>query len=566
MLAELEGYPYCAAAHQYAVDVESGTLSAPTDVVLACRRYLSDLERDDFPYYFDPDVAERYLRFIQTLPHTRGRWARDSRKCIKLEPWQCFFVSQIFGWHQEDTGHRRFREATLFVPRKNGKSLLAAAIALAEFCLTPDYAPEIFSGATTEKQALEVFKPARYMCLKRPSLCKRFNISVNARTLTQDDSGGKFEPVIGKPGDGSSPLVWIVDEYHEHADDDQVETARTGMGSRDSPLLLIITTAGRNLSSPCYTHMHELSQMLRGSKPMNDRAFALMYAMDPDEDWQDPAVIRRVNPNLGVSVTEDFLLDALRTAKNQPQKQNGILTKHMNRWVNSAVSWLSMADWERMRDPELRIEDFRADEGVIAVDLARKLDLCALVVCFTRIIDERRHYYLFPTFWLPSETIIKSPNQAYSAWEASGDLQAIEGHSIDNGHIISKIKDLKAAHPRIKEVAVDPWKADELFRELEEHNVFEFAQRVKTMSPAMKEFESALADGRIHHDGHPILMWNVFNVITTEDAGGQLFPRKTNASSKIDGAIASLMAVHRCMVAEEPEGESNVERYGIRTL
>lgn len=291
-LASFKDFPHCYDAHKYAFDVVKGKIPNCQNIILACQRQLDDLDRDNFKYEFDPHKAERVVRFIERLPHTKGKWMREG-KCLELEPWQKFAICCVFGWVDKQTGFRRFREADIYVPRKNGKSALAAGIAVYMFCADDEPGSEVYCGATNEKQAFEVFKPAKIMVNKRPALKQHFDIEVNARNLSITGDGSKFEPVIGTPGDGSSPHCWIVDEYHEHSDSSQVDTAVTGMGAREQPLLLVITTAGTDTSSPCYDRMRDLEKILAGTETGADteKRFGLLYGIDKDDDWMSQAIL-----------------------------------------------------------------------------------------------------------------------------------------------------------------------------------------------------------------------------------------------------------------------------------
>jgi phage terminase large subunit-like protein len=313
-------YPNIDRANEYARAVVAGDIPACKWIRLACQRHLDDLRSaklDGARYYFDHRAGEVACLFIQALPHTKGKWASKGER-LRLEPWQCFFVACMFGWKRSHDHLRRYRRALLWVPRKNGKSALAAGIGLYMLAADREYGAEVYSGATTEKQAWEVFRPAKLMAQKTPELLEHFGIEVNASNIHIMDNASRFEPVIGKPGDGSSPHCAIVDEYHEHADDTMVDTMETGMGAREQPLLLMITTAGDNMAGPCYQMQVDAQKMLEGVIE-DDQTLALIYTVDAEDDWTKPETIRKANPNFGVSVSEDFLLARLNDAKNNPQ-------------------------------------------------------------------------------------------------------------------------------------------------------------------------------------------------------------------------------------------------------
>lgn len=277
-----KSYPNVNAANQYARDVVRGKIVACQFVIQACQRHLDDLMAEkskSFRYRFDKDLAERAAKFIQLLPHTKGEWA-FKRMPITLEPWQLFVICCAFGWVNKGSRLRRFREVYTEIPRKNGKSAISAGVALYCFACDNEFGAEVYSGATTEKQAWEVFRPARLMCKRTPMLTEAFGIEVNASNMNRPEDGARFEPLIGNPGDGSSPHCAVVDEYHEHATDALYTTMLTGMGARRQPLMWAITTAGYNIEGPCYDKRREVIEMLNGSVP-NDELFGIIYTVAP---------------------------------------------------------------------------------------------------------------------------------------------------------------------------------------------------------------------------------------------------------------------------------------------
>ena len=251
---------FAAIATQYACDVVDGRIAACKWARLACQRHLNDLARTSWQYTFNPELTdvngklyypvERICKFAQMLPHIKGDWAARGER-IRLEAWQVFVLASIFGWVHRDTRRRRFRIADLYVPRKNAKSTIAAVIGAYMLAADGEYGAEVYSGATSEDQAYEVFRPARLMAATTPEYCKHYGVTVNISNLAIVSTNSKFEPVIGKPGDGASPSCAIVDEYHEHKTSALYDTMETGMGARSQPLLLIITTAGSDISGPC---------------------------------------------------------------------------------------------------------------------------------------------------------------------------------------------------------------------------------------------------------------------------------------------------------------------------
>ena len=543
MLKAFDDYPHCRDAYIYASHVVKGHKPACQDERRACQRFIDDLNRD-FPYYFDPQLAERACRFIEKLPHTKGRWA-SRRERLVLEPWQRFIVCNLFGWVDEG-GLRRFRDAYLKIPRKNGKSLLAAAIGLYMFCADGEFGAEVYSGATTEKQAWEVFRPAKLICDRTEPLCERFGIEPRAKNLHILENGSKFEPLIGDPGDGASPSCAIVDEYHEHDHDNLVETMETGMGAREQPLLLRITTAGSNHGGPCFMAESDYRKLLAGVFE-DDRTFVVMYGIDPDDDWTTEAALVKANPNYDVSVSAEFLKAQQRAAVRTAAKQNAFKRKHLNVWVGAHTAWLNMETWAKCADPTLRIEDFHGKRCVFSLDLASRIDLTAFAQVFA---DERKgktHYTAFCRFYLPEETVLQEGNDHYQAWVNGGYITATDGDEIDFNEIQREVVE-QLPHFEA-EVVYDPWRATQLAQGIgaEGATVIEYRNTVNQMSAPMYEFEAAIAAKRFHHDGGPVLTWMMSNVVAKIDAKDNIYPRKERPENKIDGAVAIIMAIGRLM-------------------
>jgi len=252
---------YWQRAANYADRVLSGEQPACEYVKSACKRFIRDLERDDLEPHEDGD---RWCRFLEKLPHVKGRWAAKSEK-FALSDWQVFCTVNIYGWKWKATGKRRFREAYIEVPRKNGKSFWVSGLGVAHLTIDQEFGAEVYCGATSEKQAWEVFRPAKQICERSPALRRKYGVEVNAKTLNVLADASRFEPVIGNPGDGASPSCGIADEFHEHKNSDLVDTFVTGMGAREQPMMLYITTAGADMGGPCYAKRADVIQILSGA-------------------------------------------------------------------------------------------------------------------------------------------------------------------------------------------------------------------------------------------------------------------------------------------------------------
>lgn len=552
-------------ATQYARDVVEGRLPACKWHRLACERHLKDLAKADageWPYVWNPELtdpkgklyrpAERICRFAQLMPHIKGDWAARGQ-LIKLERWQIFILASIFGWVNRVTFKRRFRVADLFIPRKNAKSTIAAVIGNFMLAVDGEFGAEVYSGATSQDQAMEVFRPAMLMARATQRFQQTYGVSVNVSNLAVVETNSKFEPVIGKPGDGASPSCAIVDEYHEHKTPDLYETMQTGMGARSQPLMLVITTAGSDISGPCYLHQVELQQVLEGVIE-NDQRFGIIFTIDEDDNWTAEESLRKANPNFDISVSGDFLKLQQREAQDNPRKQNVFKTKHLNVWVAAASPWLNLYNLQQAGDPSLALDSHEWDGSVEGLDLASKQDIASRVRLCWRELEDGRHYYAFSHSYVPESAVQKEENKHYQAWVNSGHLIQTSGNMIDLEQIQEEILE-DASRVPLKEVAKDPWGGHQLGANLEAEGiaVVDIPQQVRYLSDPMKEIAAIVDAGRFHHDGNPAFVWMLSNVEVKEDRNENVFPRKARASNKIDAAVALIVAMNRAMAPGEEE-------------
>lgn len=534
-------------ADDYARDVVSGRIVACKWIVLACQRHIDDLKTSKTPesrYYFDSTKAQGAINFVELMPHTKGKWARDGKK-LTLEPWQMFFVANIFGWMRRKDSMRRYRKALLWVPRKNGKSALAAAIGNYMFAADGEYGAEVYSGATTEKQAWEVFRPAKLMASKVPEFKDHFGIEVNASNMNIMENGSRFEPIVGNPGDGSSPHCAIVDEYHEHKDDRLLDTMETGMGAREQPLLLMITTAGDNISGPCYAMQLDAQKMLEGAIEDN-QTFALIYTIDAGDDWKNIETMRKANPNFGVSVSEDFLEAQLQQAKNNARKQSTFQTKHLNVWVGSRDAFYNVEKWKNCSNDDLKLADFKGRRAYLGLDLASRVDIAALEILIPR---DDGSYVHFSKHYLPYAA---AQLEHYVGWMLDGWIEVTDGEVIDFSLIEDEILEL-CSFLEIVELAYDPFQATMLVTELMKQGVpvVEMRPTVLNFSEPMKELDSLIRANRIQHNGNPVFTWMLSNVTGKLDKKDNVYPNKERPGNKIDGPVALMMALGRAMQLED---------------
>lgn len=583
-------HPHVIAATDYARGVVKGKIAACEWTRLACKRHFDDLKaarRDKtFKFHFDPAAAEKVCRFIELQPLTKGRWANRNERFI-LEPWQCFITIVPFGWLRNEGGKRRFRRVFLLIPRKNGKSEWAAAVGNYMLFADGEFGAEVYSGATTEKQAWYVFGAARQMALRNPKMVSRFGAEIFASNIHINGRNAKFEPIIGKPGDGANPHCAIHDEYHEHETDEQVDALQTGMGSREQPMQIIVTTAGDNIAGPCYQTQIEVQKVLSGVLK-NDELFGVIWGIDKKDDWTTDASLKKANPNLGVSTFLDFLQARRQEALEQPRKAGTFKTKYLNVWVQARSAYFPLQRWLESEDATLRLKDFLGKSCWLGLDLASKVDIASLVLIFDHTPDDkgRPRLAVFARHYLPEETVQTTENEHYQGWaltmganggptwsddekkdfafpEASPLLTVTDGGMTDFDRIEEDIFAAAKAF-RIECVAYDPHQATQLVTHLmaKEIPVLEFRPTVLNFSDPMKELEAMMRERRVIHDGDPVFSWMVSNVVAREDAKDNVYPRKEAIQNKIDGVVALISGYGARKLAPEAF-ESVYEKRGL---
>ena len=527
---------YVDTAKLYATDIIAGVIPTNQWTGLACKRFIKDIGRKrKFPWVLSLQKASEACAFLENLSHTKGRWAKTP---LKLEPWQIFIVVNIFGWVHKDTNLRRFNKASLYVARKNGKSLLAAAIGLYMFC-EGEAGAEVYSGATGEKQAWEVFKPARLMARNEPELTDAFSIEVNASNLCIVEDESKFEPIIGNPGDGASPHCYICDEYHEHPDSRQYDTMITGMGARLQPLALVITTAGDNIAGPCYDDMLTIQKILQGVIK-DERVFGIIYGIDKEDDWTTVEALRKANPNMGVSIMEEFLLARQKEAIENARHQGRFKTKHLNVWVQARDAFFNMQKWAECEDKRLQLDDFAGETCVISVDLASKKDIAEVHVIFPH---EDGSFTNFGLHYLPEAAVENEENNHYRAWDIEGHLIVTEGNMIDMPLMKDEVLEM-CKEFNVRAVIFDPWHDTYMVTELQAAGIpcVEYAATVKNFSDPMKSLDALILDKKWTHPYDLCMDWMLSNVVARVDAKDNVYPRKERQELKIDGPVALIMA------------------------
>lgn len=545
---------FCALALRYAKDVVAGKIPAGRFVKAACKRQIEDLKRwkaKGAAYRFDTARANKVCRFIELLPHIKGPKAGEP---IVLEPWQVFILTTVFGWVKAD-GSRRFRRVYIEVPRGNGKSALSSGVGLYMLCGDGEGGAEVYSFATTRDQAKIVFGDAQNMARRTPGLRTHFGVDVNAHNINVLRTASKFEALSaeGSTLDGLNTHFACVDELHAHKTRAVYDVVETSIGKRMQSLLWVITTAGSNRAGICYEVRGFVIKVLAGVAK-DESQFGIVFGLDEEDDWTTEEALIKANPNWGISVMPEVLLPLQAKAMTMPSAANNFKTKHLNEWVNADTAWMDMRAWDACKDPTLDPEQFAGEPTYVALDLASKVDIAAKVALHERTIEGKAHYFVFGQYYLPRDTVERGENSQYQGWEHMGLLTVTDGAVIDFDVIE---QDLLADCSRfeVREVPYDPFQATQLSTRMAAQGVpmVEMRPTVLNFSEPMKQLEALVLQGRLHHNGDPVLAWMMSNVVAHMDAKDNIYPRKERPENKIDGVVALIMAIGRALANEQQE-------------
>jgi phage terminase large subunit-like protein len=545
---------YCAIAQSYAKDVVAGRVPAGRFVKAACKRQIEDLKRwkaKGSPYVFDKARASKVCRFIELLPHIKGPKAGE---LIILEPWQIFTLTTAFGWVKPD-GTRRFRRVYIEVPRGNGKSALSSGMGLYMLCADGEGGAEVYSFATTRDQAKIVFGDAQNMARRTPGLKAHFGVDVNAHNINVLRTASKFEALSaeGSTLDGLNTHFACVDELHAHKTRAVYDVVETSIGKRAQSMLWVITTAGSNRAGICYEVRSFVTKVLAGVAK-DESQFGIVYGLDEGDDWTTEEALIKANPNWGISVMPEVLLPLQAKAMTMPSAANNFKTKHLNEWVNADTAWMDMRAWEACADPTLDAEQFTGEPAWVALDLASKVDIAAKVSLHMRELDGKQHFFCFGQYYLPRDTVERGENAQYQGWESMGLLTVTDGAVIDFG-VIEEDLLADCSKFEVREVPYDPFQATQLSTRMAAQGVpmVEMRPTVLNFSEPMKQLEALVLQGRLHHNGDPVLTWMMSNVVAHMDAKDNIYPRKERPENKIDGVVALIMALGRALANNEPQ-------------
>ena len=511
--------------------------------------------------HYDKAKADRAVKFIENLCHTKGKWAG---KRFWLLPWQEQLIRDIFGIVKPD-GYRQLRTAFVEICKKVGKSELAAAVAL--YLLYADNEPsaEVYGAAADRQQASIVFDVARQMVEMSPALLKRSKLMTATKSIVNYGNSGYYQvlsaEVGGKHGFSVSGLVF--DEIHTQPNRQLYDVLTKGSSdARQNPLHFIITTAGTDRHSIAYELHTKAVDILEGRR-VDPTFYPVVYGLKDDEDWEDEANWYKVNPSLGYTVDIERLRDAYREAKQNPADEVTFKWLRLNMWVSSTVAWIPDAIFMKGNE-EIDLAALEGRDCYGGLDLSSTGDITALVLMFPPR-DEDEKYILLPFFWVPEETIpqrVKAASVPYDIWERQGYLLSTEGNVIHYDFIEKFINDLAEKY-HIVEIAVDRWNATQMIQNLEGDGftMVPFGQGFASMSGPTKDFYRLLMEGKIIHGGHPVLRWMAGNVVVDTDPAGNIKVTKAKSKEKIDGIVAAIMALDRCIRNQtEPQGSVYDER------
>ncbi len=539
--------------YQYAQDVISGKETACLYVRHACQRFINDLQRTDIEFH--PEKVSRVVRFVRTLRHFKGK---HKGKPFILRPWQHFIVANLYGFYKwvtdEDTGERyytrRFHKAYIEMARKQGKSALAAALALYQFCYDNEDGAECVLAANAREQAKIVLNLCTGFVRSLDPRSKTFHILRNSIEYKAKMSILKVVSADSTKLDGFECSFYEQDEYHAASNSKLYDVLQSSTGTRVSPMGMVITTAGFNLDGPCYKMREVCTEILRGLKE-DDNQFAIIYTLDETDDWRDETTWKKVAPNLGVTVTRDYMRGEVKAAVNDPSKEVGVRTKTFNQWMHSEEVWVPD---EFVLDAMHKF-DFSKYQGWsvwLGVDLSSVSDLTAINFLFydpdTDTFDNKSYAFL------PLESITTKQNRdKYVAWMKEGYLLATPGNVVDYDFILDLIqKNVETYDLAVQCIAYDTWNATQFaIKGTQLGYVMQgYSQSIGSFSRPTKEVERRLLSKTWKMDFSPIVRWCYANVSIRTDANENEKPIKTQDAVKIDIVIAQIMSLGGWMVTQ----------------
>ena len=512
---------------------------------------------------YDKDAADFAVMFIESLCHTKGTWAG---KKFELIDWQEQIIRDLFGTLKPN-GYRQFNTAYVEIPKKQGKSELAAAVALLLCCGDGEERAEVYGCAADRQQATIVFDVAADMVRMCPALNKRVKILASQKRIIYTPTNSFYQVLSAEAYSkhGFNIHGVVFDELHTQPNRKLFDVMTKGSGdARMQPLYFLITTAGTDTNSICYETHQKAKDILDGRK-IDPTFYPVIYGADDSDDWTDPEVWRKANPSLDITVGIDKVEAACNSAKQNPGEENSFRQLRLNQWVKQAVRWMPMEKWDACAFP---VDEDELEGRVCygGLDLSSTTDITAFVLVFPPQ-DEDDKYIILPYFWVPEDTLdlrVRRDHVPYDVWERKGYLQTTEGNVVHYGYIEKFIERLGERF-NIREIAFDRWGAVQMVQNLDGmgFTVVPFGQGFKDMSPPTKELMKLVLEQRIAHGGHPVLRWNMDNIFIRTDPAGNIKADKEKSTEKIDGAVATIMALDRAIRCGNYAGTSVYDTRGL---
>lgn len=516
--------------------------------------------------HYDKEAADHAVNFIECLTHTKGQWAG---RPFELIDWQEQIIRDLFGILKPN-GYRQFNTAYIEIPKKNGKSELAAAIALLLCCADGEERAEVYGCAGNRQQATIVFDVAADMIRNCPPLQARTKILASSKRILFLPTNSFYQVLsaeaYSKHGFNISGVVF--DELHVQPNRKLFDVMTKSSGdARTQPLYFLITTAGNDVNSICY-EVHQKAQDLIDGRKVDPTFYPVIYGAKEEEDWTSPAVWKKANPSLGVTIAKEKVQAACNSAKLTPAEENSFRQLRLNQWVRQEVRWMPMAKYDECNFP-VNIRELEGRVCYGGLDLSTTTDVTAFVLVFPPMFEGDK-YQVLPYFWLPEETLdlrVRRDHVPYDIWARQGFLETTEG-SVIHYSFIEKFIERLGEKFQIKEIAFDRWGAVQISQDLEEmgFTMAQFGQGFSSMSPPTKELMNLIFERRVAHGGNPVLRWMMDNVFVETDAAGNIKPSKKKSTEKIDGVVALIMALDRAIRVGNISTESVYDSRGLIVL
>lgn len=518
----------------YATKVLNGEIVAGELIKLASKRFMSYLEREDI--VFDTKKADKVVNFIQKLKLSTGKFAHSN---FILSEWQKFVIYYVYGLVYKDSGLRVTRELYLQLSRKSGKTALASAMALYHLVADGENDGQVIFAANSTAQAQLAFTMAtNYVSYIDPKgkYFKKYRDSIK---FPPTKSIMKVVSADANRLDGLNISAAVIDEYHAAPNNAVSEVLSSSVGMRTQPLIIYVTTSGFDLTSPCYTMRNTCVELLHG-KITDDSLAAFIFELDEDDDIEDPKNWQKCQPNLGLTVTEDYIKSELIKAKNNPNLMTNFKTKILNKWVASAIGEWIPSEYILKCSEKVNLEDWKDYVCYVGLDLSSVSDMTAISIL---IFDNFNQKYIFKNYYfLPQSALEESPNrEKYRNWNQQGLLDLTSGNVVDYDYILNKIQKINQIVP-IESIYYDSWQSTALIIKLTElgYNCTPFSQSTGSMNRPTRHIEMVARNGHLVLDDNVITRWMFSNCELKEDFNNNVKPIKLNKMSenKIDGIAA----------------------------